>query len=125
MTHEMKYKKEMEFAQRIPKLLKDAERILANPEFACEVVEVYNGTAQTGTYSNPTVGGYLDWWLNHPEFSRDKNGRYIWKLTGSILSGAYACQAVDESGISHVAELSRHFNDTYRSFIKSQRKYRP
>ena len=125
MTLGMKYKKEREFAKRILELLKDAERILSNQELACEIVPVSNGTAQTGTYSNPTIGGYLDWWLNHPEYSRDKNGRYIWKLTGSILSGAYACQAVDESGVSHVAELNRHFNDTYRSFVESQRKYRP
>ena len=125
MTLGMKYKKEKEFAQRIPELLKDAERTLSNPALAYEIVPVSNGTAQTGTYSNPTVGGYIDWWLNHPEFSRDKNGRYIWKISGSILSGAHACQAVDKTGMLHAAELNRHFNDTYRSFVESQRKYRP
>lgn len=119
MTLGMKYKKERVFTQWIPELLKDAEKILSNHELACEIVPVSNGTAQTGTYSNPTVGGYLDWWLNHPEFSRDKNGRFIWKLSGSILSGANACQAADENGEAHVAELRQCFNATYRSFIES------
>ncbi|MCM1333338.1 MAG: hypothetical protein NC248_12110 [Bacteroides sp.] len=124
----MKYRisdNEREFTARIPALLKDAEQILANLKLANQLVDVNNGTAQTGAYCNPTLGGYLDWWINCPEYSRDKNGRFIWKLTGSLLSGAHACQAVDENGVSYPAELNHHFNTTYRSFIASQRKYRP
>ncbi|MCM1005576.1 MAG: hypothetical protein NC402_04690 [Prevotella sp.] len=66
------------------------------------------------------MGTYLEWWRSAPELAHDKNERLIWKIAGSQLSGAHACQAADETGNSHPAELKDQLLAVVRSFLDAR-----
>lgn len=108
------------FIANLPLLLQNSEAIMADPEWARVVVGVSNGLAYTGAFKPATLGDYLNWWEKYPEFSHDKNDRLIWKIQGSQLSGAHACQAIDENGDSSLAELKTNLSAVARSFLDNR-----
>lgn len=111
------------FYRNIQLFIDNAGRILADPRMACCPVPVENGLAQTGSLPSATLGGYVDWWINSPETSRDSHGRPVWFISGSVLSGRHACLCVDSSGQSVKADLRISVNAIARSFNQSQHKY--
>ena len=113
------------FISNIPLLVKHREEILSSAEMSGVITGVSNGLAYTGRFKPATVGAYLDWWANHPEMSRDKEGRLIWNIQGSQLSGVHACQTVDDAGNSHLAELNNSLVNVARSFLAVAKKFSP
>ena len=110
-----------EFVKAIPALIKRAEDILANPKLANAPVPLSNGVG--GRLPAPSLGGYIDWWINRPEYSRDKNGYYIWSLVGNPMTGSHACSAVDDNGEDHKAILNHGLIPTAASYCSSMEKY--
>lgn len=119
----MKYSDEQqhEFARCIPSLLKYADKILATPELANAPVPLSNGVG--GHLPDPSLGGYIDWWINDPEYSRDKHGNYIWSVVGNPMTGSNHCRAVDDNGNDFKAELKHGIIDTARSYCTAMKKY--
>lgn len=113
------------FYRNIQLFIDNAGRILADPRMAYCPVPVDNGLAQTGSLPPATLGGYVDWWVNSPETSRDRHGRPVWFISGSVLSGRHACLCVDSSGQSVKADLPISVNTIARAFNQSQHKYHP
>lgn len=111
------------FFNNIGLFLNNSDRILADARMAFCPVPVKNGLAYTGSLSPATLGGYLDWWINCPDVSHDRQGRPIWFISGSPLSGCQACQCVDTTGQTVKAETPLRVNIIARTFTQSQRKY--
>ncbi len=111
------------FYSNIGLLINNASRILADDRMAFCPVPVKNGLAYTGDFPTVTLGGYIDWWENSPETSRDRHGRPIWLISGSPLSGCQACQCVNFDGKPVKADTSKRINAIARTFTQSQRKY--
>ena len=105
--------------------LDNAERILSDSRLFFAPVHVVNGLAYTGTsgFRHPTLGIYIEWWLHHKDASIDANGRLIWFISGSPLSGNNACSAVDRNGKTHRAELNGQFVSVWRSFVEVNTRY--
>ena len=82
--------------------LEHAEIILNDSRMFLAPVKVQNGIAYTGTsgFQHPTLGIYLEWWLNFKEAAIDGNGNPIWYISGSPLSGNNCCMAATIEGDS-------------------------
>ena len=94
--------------------------------FLCPVA-VQNGLAYTGTsgFTNPTLGVYLEWWVNCEGALRvDDNGMrsLVYYLAGSPLSGMNGCSAIREDGKSEKVKLTP-FSEYWRSFMQINTRY--
>lgn len=96
----------------------NAEKILNDPKMFFAPVDIRNGVAYIGDrpFENATVGIYLEWWLNHPESSKDKDGSLIWFISGSPLSGANASMSVNPYGNIRKVKNPPYLTDIMRSF---------
>lgn len=105
--------------------LANADKILSDSRLFLAPVHIVNGLAYTGTsgFHKPTLGVYVEWWLYHKDASIDANGRPIWFISGSPLSGSHACSAVDRKGKTHRANLSISFSAVWSSFTKVNNRY--
>ena len=105
--------------------LANADKILSDSRLFLSPVNVVNGLAYTGTsgFHKPTLGVYVEWWLYHKDASIDANGRPIWFISGSPLSGSNACSAVDRKGKTHRAQLNCSFSAVWSSFVKVNNRY--
>ena len=78
-------------------------RIMSDSRMFLCPVPIQNGMAYTGTsgFHNPTLGVYLEWWLNcETALICDGNGmkKLVYQIAGSPLSGRNSCGVVDENG---------------------------
>lgn len=48
--------------------------------------------------SRPRIGTFLEWWLQYPEYSRDKYGNPIYCISGNPMTGSHSCHAIDIEG---------------------------
>ena len=108
-------------------LLAHKNRIMNDSRmFLCPVF-IQNGLAYTGTsgFMNPTLGIYIEWWLNCPgAMQTDKRGNrlLIYHLAGSPLTGANHCMAVFENGQRHDITLLP-FNKHWKPFMDINKRY--
>lgn len=119
-----KYDKHL-FTENAWFLLANAERIFSDSRMFLTPVKIQNGLACTGTNGlwRPTIGVYLEWWLNYKEAATDKNGNLVWFISGSPLSGCNCCQSVDVNG-KHVDTAQRTtFSAIWRSFMEVNKRY--
>lgn len=112
------------FAENVFLFLANADLIFSDSRMFLAQANVHNGMAYSGPFLQGCLGAYLEWWIQFHHFSIDKKGRPIWRLSGSPLSGAHACQSADEHGKSHKAELQNSFMNTCKSFINVCKDYR-
>lgn len=105
--------------------LDNADKILSDSRLFLSEVKVQNGLAITGRsgLQHPTLGIYLEWWLNHALASHDVEGNPVWFISGSPLSGAHACSAVDSQGKAYDATLNGPFRETWESFMSVNNRY--
>ncbi|MBO4723171.1 MAG: hypothetical protein J5629_09635 [Muribaculaceae bacterium] len=107
-------------------LLAHRERILSDSRMFLTPVTVQSGLAYTGTsgFRNPTVGVYLEWWLECPQaMVTDDSGRsLIFKLAGSPLSGMNHCSCVDMHGGTHIISV-RPFYKFWKPFMGINIRY--
>ena len=92
-------------------LLAHKDRILSDSRMFLCPIAIQCGLAYTGTsgFRNPTLGVYIEWWLNCQGAMRiDKKGRksLVYHLAGSPLSGANKCSEVWEDGKTSIMSLS-------------------
>lgn len=105
--------------------LANADKILSDSRLFLTPVSVVSGLAYTGTSGlrNPTLGVYIEWWLHHKDVAIDANGRPIWFISGSPLSGSSACCCVDRKGRIHRAKLNAGLLSVWRTFVDVNGRY--
>lgn len=124
---EQKKQQEELFLNNAFYLLACKDRILSDSRMFLCPVAVQSGLAYTGTsgFRNPTLGVYIEWWLNcHGTMRMDKNGRksLVYRLAGSPLSGSNKCSEVWENGKTQVVTLTP-FRDYWGPFIDINTRY--
>ena len=102
-----------------------AEIIFNDSRMFLAPVKIQNGIAYTGTsgFQQPTLGIYLEWWLNFKEAAIDGNGNPIWYISGSPLSGRNCCKAATIEGESVKINQRTKFLDIWTSFCKVNNRY--
>lgn len=105
--------------------LANADKIISDSRLFLAPVHIVNGLAYIGTsgFHKPTLGVYVEWWLYHKDASIDANGRPIWFISGSPLSGRNACSTVDRKGKTHRAQLNGSFSAVWGSFAEVNNRY--
>lgn len=106
-------------------LLANAEKIFSDSRMFLAPVKVQNGLAYLGTsgFGRPTIGVYLEWWLNHKEAAVDKNGNLVWYISGSPLSGRNCCSAINPEGKQVKIAQRTSFGAIWRSFMEVNKRY--
>lgn len=106
-------------------LLANAEKIFSDSRMFLAPVKIQNGLAYTGTsgFWRPTIGIYLEYWLNHKEASVDKNGNLVWYISGSPLSGRNCCGSVNPEGEQIKITQQTSFSTIWRSFMDVNNRY--
>lgn len=106
-------------------LFNNAERIFNNSRMFFAPVNIENHLAYIGTngFKDPTLGVYLEWWLNCGDASIDANGNLVWYISGSPLSGCNACSSVTLEGKQVPIEQHTRFSDIWRSFRDVNNRY--
>ena len=104
--------------------IEHAEEILSDSHMFFAPVNIQNGLAYSGTggFRNPTLGIYVEWWLNFADQSHDK-GNPIWYISGSPLSGCNACSCVDPSGKHIYMSKTKRFWDVWTTFKDVNTRY--
>ena len=102
-------------------LLENADRILSDSRiFLCPI---YTQCFSTFFRGRPTLGTFIEWWLEYPEFSRDKNGNPIYCISGNPMTGSHACYSISKSGSSGIV-MENKFLDILKSFGKVNSLYK-
>ncbi len=110
------------------KLLEYHERILGDSCMFLTPILIESRLAYMGGrgFANPTLGVYLEWWLNCPYSSiEDKDGHkwLIYKMAGSPLTGRNKCGLVDRNGNIKQMDLQT-FRPAWESFVAINRRYK-
>ena len=108
-------------------LYEHREQILSDSRMFLSPVAVESGLAYTGKsgFRNPTLGVYIEWWMNcKGALRRGDDGvrSLVYYLAGSPLSGANGCAAVREDGKSEKVVL-KPFCEYWRSFMQINKRY--
>ena len=108
-------------------LLEHADRILSDSRMFLAPVPVQSGLAYSGTsgFNHPTLGVYIEWWLNCPESHyTDQNGNptLVYYLAGSPLSGSNRCAMTDRQG-NFIPVTFHQFMPLWRPFIHINTRY--
>lgn len=110
------------------RLLEHHECIMGDSRMFLTPIPIKSGFAYVGSsgFANPTLGVYLEWWLNSPFSSVvDKDGSkwLIYKLAGSPLTGRNKCGLVDKNGNISYMDLQT-FRPAWESFVSINRRYK-
>ena len=108
-------------------LLAHKDHILSDSRMFLCPIAIQNNLAYTGTsgFRNPTLGVYIEWWLNCLGAMRiDDNGQrcLIIYLAGSPLSGCNSSAMVREDGIKEKIALSS-FSSYWPMFVDINTRY--
>ena len=76
---------------------------------------IYTQSFSSFFRGRPVLGTFIEWWLQYPEFSRDKNGNPIYSISGDPTTESHACYSVNKSGYSIIATENK-FLDILKSF---------
>ena len=103
------------------------EQILSDSRMFLSPVAVESGLAYTGKsgFCNPTLGVYIEWWMNCKGALRvgdDGVRSLVYYLAGSPLSGVNGCSAIREDGKSEKVKLTP-FSEYWRPFIQINTRY--
>lgn len=106
---------------------RNAHRILNDSRMFLTPVPVQSGLAYTGTsgLQNPTLGVYIEWWLNcDADVTKDSEGReaLTCRIAGSPLSGNNHCTCVYPDGKTGVI-CHCPFVNVWSTFMKINKRY--
>lgn len=102
-------------------LLENGKRIMNDSRmFLCPI---YTQCFSSFFKERPTLGTFIEWWLEYPEFSRDRNGNPIYCISGNPMTGSHACYSISKSGSSGIV-MENKFSDILKSFGKVNSLYR-
>ena len=108
-------------------LLDNRERILSDSRMFLCPLPIHNGLAYTGTsgFHRPTLGIYIEFWLNCPAATiRKDNGEkwLLWHIAGSPLSGRNRCCLVNPQGKTKCEQVVP-FRDIWPLFMEINARY--
>ena len=108
-------------------LYEHREQILSDSRMFLSPVAVESGLAYTGKsgFRNPTLGVYIEWWMNcKGALRRGDDGvrSLVYYLAGCPLSGVNGCSAIREDGKSEKVKL-KPFSEYWRSFMQINTRY--
>lgn len=115
------------FVQNAFMFYRNADKILSDSRLFLTPVPVQNEMAYTGTsgFRNPTLGGYVEWWLNcEAPITKDLEGNdaLTWFFAGSPLTGANECRCVYPDGT--IQEIHhKYFHTMFRAFKAINDRY--
>lgn len=106
-TNVKKANEEDIFLQNAFYLLAHAKEIKSDSRMFLSNVPVQSGLAYVGGFPIPTLGVYIEWWLNNPQALMKIGGsKYlVWLLSGSPFTGMNRCGVVNEQGDYHTESL--------------------
>lgn len=112
------------FTENVWLFLEHAEEILSDSRMFFAPVNIQNGLAYSGIsgFRNPTLGIYIEWWLNFADQSHD-HGNPVWYISGSPLSGCNACSCVDSSGQQIGMSKTKRFKEVWTTFMEVNKRY--
>lgn len=105
----------------------NAHRILNDSRMFLAPVPMQNCMAYTGTsgFSRPTLGVYIEWWLNcESDITKDNEGMdaLTCRFAGSPLSGSNHCTCVYPNGeTAHIKHYP--FGKVWSSFMEINKRY--
>ena len=120
------------FSDNVFLIIANRERILSDSRMFLAPVPVSNGLAYSGAFPEPSLGIYVEWWLNCPSsvlFDEADNLSVVWSLAGSPLSGSNQCATVNEDGAVEYRQLScfrmlwPSFSDICYDYYKAKTRY--
>ena len=125
---EQKKKEENLFLHNAFLFLQHRDRIMSDSRMFLCPIPIQNGLAYTGTsgFRRPTLGVYLEWWLNCENATvrkEDKTKWLVYRIAGSPLSGANRCGIVDNEGNADTESLSGPFSPIWSSFMSINTRY--
>ena len=108
---EEKEEEEKLFLSNAFRFLQYKDRIMSDSRMFLCPVPIQSGIAYTGTsgFQRPTLGIYLEWWLNCERASLyEENGtkKLVYHIAGSPLSGSNRCGIVDANGKTEVKSIT-------------------
>lgn len=108
-------------------LLHNRERILSDSRMFLCPIPIQSGLAYTGTsvFHHPTLGIYIEFWLNSPAATIVKENRekwLLWHIAGSPLSGSNRCSLINPQGESKCEQVTR-FKDIWVPFMEINTRY--
>ena len=127
-SDEQKKKEENLFLHNAFLFLQHRDRIMSDSRMFLCPIPIQNGLAYTGTsgFRRPTLGIYLEWWLNCEKATvrkEDKTKWLVYRIAGSPLSGANRCGIVDNEGNADTESLSGSFSPIWSSFMSINSRY--
>ena len=107
--------------------LQNRRSILSNSLMFLCPVPIKNDLAYTGTsgLNNPTLGVYLEWWLNCENtmiWKGDESKWLVFNFSGSPMSGINHCGIVDKNGTTDTVFISS-FSSLWTSFMEINKRY--
>lgn len=105
------------FGENVFLFLTNADLIFNDSRMFLADSGVRNGMAYSGGFKNGCLGAYLEWWIYNHRFSIDGEGRPIWFLSGSPLTGCHACLTADKDGKHYPAKLQAGFMAVCKSYV--------
>ena len=126
-TDEEKAEERSLFCNNAFRFLKYRNIIMSDSRMFLCPVPIQNGMAYTGTsgFHNPTLGVYLEWWLNcENAMICDGNGmkKLVYQIAGSPLSGRNSCGVVDENGKTETKSIYP-FSSLWPNFMRVNSRY--
>lgn len=115
------------FCDNAFRFLQYRNRIMSDSRMFLCPVPIQNDIAYTGTsgFHNPTLGVYLEWWLNC-EIALVFNGigkkKLVYQIAGSPLSGRNSCGVVDENGKTETESIYP-FSSLWPIFMRINNRY--
>lgn len=127
-SDEQKKKEENLFLHNAFLFLQHRDRIMSDSRMFLCPVPIQSGLAYTGTsgFQRPTLGVYLEWWLNCEKATvckEDKTKWLVYRIAGSPLSGGNHCGIVNEKGETDSESLHGPFSPVWSSFMRINNRY--
>lgn len=115
------------FCDNAFRFLQYRNRIMSDSRMFLCPIPIQNGLAYTGTsgFHNPTLGVYLEWWLNcENAMICDEIGKkkLVYQIAGSPLSGRNSCGVVDENGKTETESIYP-FSSLWPNFMRVNSRY--
>ena len=107
--------------------LENREKIMSDSRMFLCPVPSHSGVAYFGTggFRNPTLGVFVEWWINCPRAIQvDPDGEkwLVYHLAGSPLSGINSCRLVNLQGETK-SECMSSFGMLWHPFVQINRRY--
>lgn len=102
-------------------LLDNADKIMADSKmFLCPM---YSQVFSPFFSGRPRLGTFIEWWIHHPEKSRDNDGNPIFCISGNPMTGSHGCYSIDPEGNKRKV-MERGFGAILSSFGKVNSLYK-